>query len=214
MTTKESYYRDWALKYGMSHTRRDRILALAQGSGMRVLDVGCAAGALGARIRERGNWVGGIELSVEGGRLAAERLDRIWSFDIESHWPDELQAADVDLVVIGEVLEHVFDPVTVLARIRAALKPGGSVIITTPNFITWTNRLRFLVGNFRYEEEGMFDFGHIRWFTYRYLKEVLRDAKYRIADERHIIYPGKLSKILKHWPSLFAWQFIVKAIKS
>lgn len=212
MTTKESYYRDWEFKYGMSHTRRDRILALAQGTGMRVLDVGCAAGALGARIRERGNWVGGIELSVEGARLAGERLDRVWSFDIESPWPGELQASDMDLVIVGEVLEHVFDPVNVLSNIRSALKPGGSVIITTPNFITWTNRFRFLVGDFRYEEEGMFDFGHIRWFTYGYLKEVLKEAKYRIADEQHIIFPGKLTKILKHWPSLFAWQFVVRAV--
>ncbi len=213
MTTKETYYRGWKSKYGMSHTRRDRILALASGVGMRVLDVGCAAGALAGRIKERGNWVGGIELSDEGRRQAAERLDKVWSFDIEGSWPDEVQQADLDLVILGEVLEHVFDPVTVLRSVARSLKSDGAIIITTPNFMTWTNRLRFLAGDLRYQKEGMFDFGHIRWFTHRYLKEVLAESGFQITDERHIIFPGKLTSLLKLWPSVFAWQFIVKARK-
>lgn len=210
---REEYYRHKQLTYGMSHTRRDRILALAAGTGMRVLDIGCATGVMGARIKEGGNWVGGVELSEDAGAQARERLDAVWSFDIESSWPPELQRDDLDLVILGEVLEHVFDPVNVLKSVWHAVKPGGSIIVTTPNFITWTNRLRFLIGDFQYEEQGMFDFGHIRWFTYRYLKEVLAATGFRITDERHIIFPGKLTRILKYWPSLFTWQFIVKAKK-
>jgi 2-polyprenyl-3-methyl-5-hydroxy-6-metoxy-1,4-benzoquinol methylase len=211
MSTRESYYRDWDAKYGMSHARRDRILALATGTGMRVLDVGCAAGGLGALIRERGNWVGGVELSEAGSRQAAERLDRVWSFDIEGEWPDELSRGDFDLVVMGEVVEHLFDPAAVLARAKTALKPGGRIIVTTPNFMTWTNRLKFLAGRFAYQEEGMFDFGHIRWFTHASLHRTLRDAGFMVDAERHVIFPGKLTALLKRWPSLFAWQFVVRA---
>ena len=110
-------------------------------------------------------------------------------------------------------MEHVFDPVAVLKSVRGALRSGGHIIVTTPNFMTWTNRIKFLLGKFKYEEQGMFDFGHIRWFTYRYLKELLAETGFRITQERHIIFPGKLTRILKRLPSLFAWQFVVRAQK-
>jgi 2-polyprenyl-3-methyl-5-hydroxy-6-metoxy-1,4-benzoquinol methylase len=211
---KADYYHNESQKYGMSHTRRDRILSLLTGDGLRVLEVGCASGAFGALVRERGNWVGGIEISNLAAREARNRLNQVWSFDIEDIWPDELGREDMDVVIAGEVLEHIFDPIAVLKHIRKALKPDGSIIITTPNFMTWTNRVRFLFGKFRYQEQGMFDFGHIRWFTYRYLKEVLREAGFRIVVERHIIFPGKLTRVLKFFPSLFAWQFVVRAIRN
>ncbi|MCC6405325.1 MAG: class I SAM-dependent methyltransferase [Candidatus Yanofskybacteria bacterium] len=195
----------------MGHTRRDRILALAQGTGLRILDVGCARGVLGNTLRKRGNWVGGIELSREAAAIAGTQLDAVWSFDIQQEWPAELQRGDIDIVIISEVVEHVFDPVFVLKRVRAALKESGAVVLTTPNFMTWTNRLRFLLGAFQYQEQGMFDFGHIRWFTYRYLREVLAQAGFRIAAERHILFPGKLAWLVRHWPSLFAFQFVVQA---
>jgi len=195
----------------MGHTRRDRILGLAGGSGMRVLDVGCGNGALGAVIRGRGNWVGGVELSEQALAVARGRLDELWSFDIESVWPQRLTDGPFDLVILSEVLEHVFDPIAVLRSVRNVLQPRGAIIITTPNFMTWTNRVRFLFGDFRYRDQGMFDFGHIRWFTYRYLRSVLSEAGFRMTDERHIIFPGKLTRFLKYWPSLFAWQFIIRA---
>jgi methionine biosynthesis protein MetW len=209
---REDHYRNQSPGYGMGHTRRDRILALVGGSGMRILDVGCGNGALGARLREQGNWVGGIELSQSALVTARERLDAVWSFNIEQPWPQRLTDEPFDRIILAEVLEHVFDPVAVLRQARSVLAPGGSIIITTPNFLTWTNRLRFLVGAFRYQEQGMFDFGHIRWFTYQYLRETLSAAGLRIADEHHIIFPGKLTRVLKRWPSLFAWQFSVRVV--
>ena len=208
---KENYYKERLENYGMGHTRRGRIISLVKGSGLRVLDIGCGTGSLGALIKKEGNWVGGVELSDQAAAEARTRLDQVWQFDIESEWPAELQKQDIDVVVIAEVLEHVFDPVIVLKHIRGSLKQDGHVVITTPNFLTWTNRVRFLFGSFAYQMEGMFDFGHIRWFTYAYLKKVLTEAGFTIREERHVIFPGKLTRILKNWPSLFAWQFVAKA---
>jgi len=208
---REEYYRQRTASYGMGPTRRDRIAALAAGSGQRILDIGCAAGALGAFLKERGNWVGGVELSEAAAAEARNRLDAVWSFDIEQPWPKRLSDEPFDIIIMGEVLEHVFDPVQVLRSARSVLKPGGAVIVTTPNFMTWKNRIRFLLGDMRYQAEGMFDFGHIRWFTYRYLKEVLSEAGFHITHERHIMIPARLAGLLKRWPSLFAWQFVVRA---
>src|SRR5579863_5245937 len=115
---KGEYYKNRLENYGMGHTRRNRILGLAKGSGMRVLDVGCGTGSLGKIIRDNGNWVGGVELSDQAGQLARERLNALWQFDIEGEWPAELQNHDIDVVIISEVLEHVFEPVKVLKNIH------------------------------------------------------------------------------------------------
>lgn len=212
---RENYYNSKSKEYGVGHTRLKRILDLVgTESGLRVLDVGCGNGRIGSEIKKNGNYVAGVEISSEAAEIASQALDKVHSFNIESSWPGELQKGDFDLVLLPEILEHVFDPVEVLKSARNALKPGGNLIITTPNFLTWTNRLRFLLGDFQYQAQGMFDFGHIRWFTYKYLHETLKLSGFRITQERHIIFPGKLAKVLKHFPSLFAFQFVCKAQKA
>lgn len=198
--------------YGMGHTRLRRILDLVgKKPGQRVLDVGCASGRLGNEVKKFGNYVVGVEISPVAAEEARKVLAQVFAFDIEKPWPDI--GGQFDLVILPEILEHVFDPLDILLEANKFLKPDGSLIITTPNFMTWTNRLRFLFGDFKYQEQGMFDFGHIRWFTYSYLKEVLQKTGFQITDERHIIFPGKLTSLLKRWPGVFAFQFIVKARK-
>ncbi|MEK7536907.1 MAG: class I SAM-dependent methyltransferase [Patescibacteria group bacterium] len=212
--TKKSHYENKSLNYGVSHTRLKRILSLlGRKSKQRVLEVGCASGRLGREIKKLGHYVAGIEISESAAAQAKKVLDKVYVFDVESEWSADILSQKFDLVILSEILEHVFDPVYVLKKSSAVLKPAGEIILTTPNFLTWTNRFRFLFGFFKYEREGMFDFGHIRWFTYPYLKKVLAESGFTITNEKHIIFPGKLTKILKLWPSLFVRQFVVKAKK-
>lgn len=207
------HYEQKSTAYGIGHTRLRRILNLAGDlAGKKAVDAGCARGYLGSRLKDLGAYVIGLEVSGQAAAEASKILDEVYVADLEKSWP--LPDASVDLVVLAEVLEHVFDPVKVLREAHRVLNSGGSVIITTPNFMTWTNRARFLVGNFKYQNQGMFDFGHIRWFTYAYLKKVLSDSGFVIEKERHIIFPGKLTKFLKQWPGMFAFQFVLKAHKT
>lgn len=212
---KKLHYENKSLNYGISHTRLKRILGLLDGqSNKRILEIGCATGRLGREIKKMGHYVAGVEISESAAEEAKRILDEVYIFDIEENWPVEILNQKFDLVILPEILEHTFEPVYVLKKSSAVLKDDGGVILTTPNFLTWTNRLRFLFGLFKYEKEGMFDFGHIRWFTYSYLKEVLREGGFTIMAENHIIFPGKLTSILKFFPSLFAFQFVIKARKN
>ena len=213
MSLAQQNYEAKSATYGISHTRRDRILKLVRRSGMRVLDVACSRGYLGKLIKERGNYVAGVDVSNTAADIAREVLDEVYVFDIQGDWPSELINGSYDLVVLAAIIEHVFDPVQLLKKTATVLKPDGKIILTTPNFFSWRNRLTFLFGQFRYTEQGDFDFGHIRWFDYRYLKEVLADSGFKITEEAHYFFPGKLTKVLKYWPSLFATHFIVEAAK-
>lgn len=211
---KSSHYQQKSVHYGIAHTRLARILELAGSiQSKKILDVGCARGYVGQRLREKGNWVSGIEMSEPAASVAVNVLDKVYIFDVEYRWPEEIKSERFNLAVVAEVLEHVFDPVEVLKAVSRVLESDGQVIITTPNFLTWTNRLKILFGLFRYTEQGLLDFGHIRFFTYGYLKQVLAESDFKIITERHIIFPGKLTRILKFWPSLFATQFVLKVQK-
>ena len=211
---KSTHYQSKSVNYGIGHTRLKRVLSLVGNiKNERVLDVGCARGYLGKKIKDLGNYVAGIEVSEEAAQVATLVLDRVYTFNIEGPLPTDIRNEKFDLIIMGEILEHVFDPIEVLKNIKEISADEGEIVITTPNLLMWTRRAGFLFGKFHYESEGVFDFGHIRFFTYRYLKEVILGSGFSITKENHIIFPGKLTEILKYWPSLFAHQFVVKVKK-
>jgi SAM-dependent methyltransferase len=152
-----------------------------------------------------------VEISEAASREAASVLDDVYVFDIEDEWPAHLCEKPFDVVVLGEVLEHVFDPVAVLRAARRVLAPTGRLVVTTPNFLVWIARLQVLFGRFRYQRYGLFDFGHIRWFTYDYLKQVIAEAGFVIDQEAHVPHPSRFARLGKAWPSLFALNFVLVA---
>jgi hypothetical protein len=78
------------------------------------------------------------------------------------------------------VLEHVYDPRTVLERYLPRLAPGGRVFVSVPNAVVWTNRFQWLLGRVRYEDTGVMDRTHIRFFTFDTAEELLRATGCRV----------------------------------
>lgn len=97
----------------------------------RLLEVGCATGERLAMLRSLGWSVAGVEISLPACRLARERygLDVFCGELADAQLP----AASVDAVIMSHVLEHVHDPVATLGEVRRILRPGGTVVIETPN---------------------------------------------------------------------------------
>ena len=63
------------------------------------------------------------------------------------------------------MLEHLRDPWRVLRRQAAALALAASVLLCMPNIEHWSFAERLLRGNWDYEEQGLLDRGHLRWFS-------------------------------------------------
>jgi 2-polyprenyl-3-methyl-5-hydroxy-6-metoxy-1,4-benzoquinol methylase len=113
------------------------------GPGKAVLDLGCRAGALSQHFLA-GNEVTGVDVDGNALRFAAERgLQTVWG-DVEETLSFEDESFDV--VVAGEILEHVRFPDEVMAEIGRVLKPDGVVVGSVPNAFRVKNRLRFLLG--------------------------------------------------------------------
>jgi SAM-dependent methyltransferase len=131
-----------------------------------ILDVGCSTGALGAEYKRRNPAcrVLGIESNPAAARIAATRLDDVAVVDVEAE-PMPFAGVTFDCIIYGDVLEHLRDPWRVLSLQARTLAPNGTVLICMPNVDHWSFAERLLRGTFDYEEQGLFDRTHLRWFT-------------------------------------------------
>jgi 2-polyprenyl-3-methyl-5-hydroxy-6-metoxy-1,4-benzoquinol methylase len=137
------------------------------GPGLRVLDIGCRYGAL-TRAYVEGNEVVGIDVDREALEEAARELG------IETHWADvdqglEFPDESFDVVVAGEVLEHVRDPARLAAEALRVLRPGGTFVASVPNSYRLKNRVRFALGR-----KPETDPTHLHMFTPGDARELLR----------------------------------------
>ena len=142
-----------------------------------VLDVGCGAGALGAEYKRRNPVcrVLGIEADPQSARIAATRLDQVVHGDVEAD-PMPFPGVAIDCIIYGDVLEHLRDPWRVLKQQARALSPRGVVLICMPNAEHWSFTERLLRGTFEYEDQGLFDRTHLRWFNVETTRRALIEA--------------------------------------
>jgi SAM-dependent methyltransferase len=113
------------------------------GPGRRVLDVGCRYGAL-TQAYLAGNEVVGLDVDREALEDAATHgIETRWA-DAEEPLPFESESFDV--VVCGELLEHLREPRAVVREVKRILRPGGRLVGSVPNSYRLKNRLRFLLG--------------------------------------------------------------------
>ena len=104
-----------------------------------------------------------------------------------------LEPASFDVVLLGDVIEHLRDPVAALARLRPLLRPGGRLVLSTPNVANWAIRLSLLAGRWRYTDRGILDRTHTHLFTRATLRETIERAGYRGgADRLHGARAGRL----------------------
>ena len=199
------------------HRAHAKLLA-AVGSGKRVLDVGCSSGYLAAPLAARGNTLVGLELDPEAARAAEAYCERVLVGDVET-MDIPLEPGSFDVVLCGDVVEHLRDPVAALARLRPLLKEGGRLVLSTPNVANWAIRLSLLAGRWRYTDRGLLDRTHTHLFTRATLREALEQAGYRVERlDFSVPVPGG-SDLLdglayavgRLRPSLFAYQFVAVA---
>ncbi|HUP32086.1 MAG TPA: class I SAM-dependent methyltransferase [Gaiellaceae bacterium] len=201
-----------------AHSGHTKLLALV-GSSMRVLDVGCSSGYLARPLVATGCTVVGLELDPRAAEEAREVCEEVLVGDVET-MELPFEPASFDVVLCGDLIEHLRDPGAFLTRVRPLLRPGGHLVLTTPNVANWAMRLGLLVGRWRYTELGILDRTHTHLFTRATLAETLERAGYRVetldftvplpalrsaATERAAHAIGRLR------PSLFAYQFVVSA---
>ncbi len=198
----ESEIRDFSLP------RIKRILK-SVGHNKTVLDLGCWDGKISNLIKNNSNNVVGVDLSIKALAFARRNHDVV-CVDVERlPFKDEI----FDTAVGGEIIEHVFDTVGFLREIMRVLKKNGVLVLSTPNIASLSNRSRMILGMDLPALEVELDdkVGHIRFFTFASLKNLLIKNGYVITEMKsdivifplighlfkNICYSEKLAQIFK-----------------
>jgi methionine biosynthesis protein MetW len=182
-----------------------------------ILDCGCGDGGFATYLRSEGWEVHGVELDEAKVAESSSRGLKVWNANLESDDIWETVGNDWGAVVFSDVLEHLGDPVRVLARSSGALRPGGGILVSLPNVGFWRVRFDLLRGRWHYADEGILDRTH-RWFlTERTMLELISSAQLRVGAVSPLptSSPGMASWYEAFWtrlahirPTLFALGFL------
>jgi 2-polyprenyl-3-methyl-5-hydroxy-6-metoxy-1,4-benzoquinol methylase len=199
------------------HRAHAKLIA-AVGTGQRVLDVGCSSGYLARPLSELRNTIVGLELDPEAAGEAEAFCERVLVGDLET-MELPLEPGSFDVVLCGDIVEHLRDPVAALGRLRPFLRPGGRLVVSTPNVANWAIRLSLLGGRWRYTDRGILDRSHTHLFTRATLGETIERAGY-VVDRIDYTVPlpgdsdlldGVGRAVGRLRPPLFAYQFVAVA---
>jgi O-antigen biosynthesis protein len=166
------------------------LIAEMVGTGKSVLDVGCGPGNLASVLKRRGCEVTGLDADPSALRAAGQHCVRTAQININ----DEAIASAVpgqcfDVVVFADVLEHVRDPAHVVASARAVMAPGGFVVASIPNVAHGAVRLALLRGRFEYQNLGILDHTHVRFFTLDSVERLFEESGYVIGGMQRTTAP-------------------------
>ena len=157
-------------------------LALVRQIGVRdcsVLDLGCGAGEFSCLLSELGARV----VACDGDPVTLARVKaQNPPFDVrEADCEQPLPFADAafSCVTLLEVIEHIGLAERLLGEICRVLKPGGHLVLSTPNFAWLVDRFRYLWGRFP-RNEGV----HVRFFTKRSLERMIRQSGFEVLRRR------------------------------
>ncbi|WP_239346275.1 bifunctional 2-polyprenyl-6-hydroxyphenol methylase/3-demethylubiquinol 3-O-methyltransferase UbiG [Frankia sp. Cj3] len=131
----------------------------------RALDCGCGAGDNARLLVERGWKVTGVTNDPAELTAAREFCEMVHFGDLTAGLPFA-EDASYDLVLLSHILEHLADPVCLLAEARRVVAVDGLVAVALPNVLHYSQRAKFLRGQFEYTRTGLMDVTHLRFFTF------------------------------------------------
>lgn len=153
----------------------------------RVLEVGCGEGDLAAAYRSRNpqcHYVG-VEIHAPAAAMAAGRLDQVLVGDIETMDDAAITGGEpFDLILMGDVLEHLRDTDAALARIARLLAPDGCFALCVPNIAHWSSLFHLMHGRWPTEDAGLFDRTHLRFFTLESITTALKKGGFNLIKQR------------------------------
>jgi GT2 family glycosyltransferase/2-polyprenyl-3-methyl-5-hydroxy-6-metoxy-1,4-benzoquinol methylase len=160
------------------------LLGLLSRPPRRVLDVGCASGAMGVGLKQKFPNVElwGIEGNVQVAQLAQAHYHRVipgllQDIDLAEHG---LLAASVDTLVLADVLEHIPNPWRALDGLRPWLTADAQVLVSLPNARNLWLINELAEGRWTYEPSGILDITHLRFFTRDEGQRMLEQTGYTV----------------------------------
>ncbi|MCF8055739.1 MAG: class I SAM-dependent methyltransferase [Desulfocapsa sp.] len=167
----------------------DRLqLSMVPGSS-HLLEVGCATGYMIEYLaREKQCKVMAVEADEDQANVARKRgIDVITGFIDDPATQHSLEVYTQEnglfqVIFMSQVIEHIRDPAATLCALKNWLHPDGFLIISTCSIVHWKCRLQILLGKWEYQDYGIFDRTHLRFFTIKSFANLLNECGYKAID--------------------------------
>ncbi len=192
-----------------------------------ILDLGCGAGGNAGALAGRADRIDGVTLSEDEAAIAREVCREVFVHNLEEGLPHGTHPP-YDVVLASHVIEHICFPAKLLRDVAAQLAPGGRLIVALPNLMNFKYRFPLFFGKFEYQDGGIMDNTHFRWYTFKSGRRLLEAHGFRVVSayaSGHFPMPliGRLvPSAIRRWidrcaarisPGFFGIQLIYVAVK-
>ena len=205
-----------------------RIILEFLGEAGSVLDVGCSTGFLGRYLKSPSRKTVGIESEATAAAQASPHYDRVIVGDMTSpQILSQLEDGAFDAIVLGDVIEHLLDPWRAVKDIVNKLADQGILIVSIPHLGHASVIAALLSETFQYQDMGLLDRTHYRFFSLQSLCALLVDTGMTPMELKRVVHPtfgteipiatdrlpAELFPVLDRCPESRTYQFVVKAVK-
>jgi 2-polyprenyl-3-methyl-5-hydroxy-6-metoxy-1,4-benzoquinol methylase len=182
-----TYDRDYALSHSVpaDNWLFDALIALlAPQPGWRVLDVGCNTGELTSRLAALQCRTLGLDINANAIALARERFPDL---EFRAGTLPELDERGFDAIVASHIIEHLRDAHAFLNAARQRLKPGGRLVLATPNRRAWLRRVAHRLWGVSFFDDPT----HVRFYTPPELRELLTQCGFEhiVTSTKRLYFP-------------------------
>ena len=179
------------------------VLARMVEPGQRVLELGTGPGTVTRILHSKGCKVTGIEMDPETLATCAPFCERTLLANLEDpEWAKPLVGEKFDAIICADVLEHLRDPRPLLTQLPAFLAEGGSVLMSLPNASHLTILASLLGGRFPYQQNGLLDNTHLKFYGREDLDALLRECGFLWQRWHTVQVDPAQAELKQYWNDL------------
>lgn len=161
------------------------LLRFIPSTSKNIVEIGCSSGALAREFKKMNpdcQYLG-VDIDQSYTELAKRYCDKVMVLNLDDATAEfYIENRHQDAWIFGDTLEHLKDPWKVLDNIRAVISTQGSIVACIPNAQHWSLQARLSVGDFRYQESGLLDKTHLRWFTRQTIIEMFQRTGFSVVE--------------------------------
>lgn len=172
------------------------------GERKRVLEVGAGPGSITRMLRDCGDCrVTALEIDSDAIDSLKPICEQVYQTDLNNPaWSDSLQTqGPFEVIVAADVLEHLYDPWSTLAAMKALVKPEGYLVISLPHVGHSAVVACLLNGDFDYRDTGLLDRTHIRFFGIKNVQTLFEKSGLKITEAQFVMRRPEDTEFAEQW---------------